>query len=123
KIMYDNGCRDEDGEKELGGLYVGFDTLLEDSDFIICTALLTKETENKFNGRGFKKMKKDGIFMKIGGGGVVDEEGVIGGLENGDIGGCGLDVVGEEGIDMLRRANGVLINIGSLSKDREEDIL
>lgn len=120
KIMYHNRSRHEDVEKELGALYVPFDTLLEHSDFIICTAPLTKETQNKFNATAFKKMKNDAIFINIGRGAVVDEQALIAALENGDIAACGLDVLREEPIDMkhplLAMANAVIVpHIGSAS--------
>ena len=48
-IMYHNRSRHKDAEEALGALYVPFDTMLEHSDFIICTAPLTEDTRNKFD--------------------------------------------------------------------------
>lgn len=56
-ILYHNRSRHEDAESELNASYVSFDTLLEESDFVVCTAPLTPETENKFNKDAFSKMK------------------------------------------------------------------
>ena len=66
-ILYHNRSRHEDAESELNASYVSFDTLLEEeSDFVVCTAPLTPETENKFNKDAFSKMKNDAIFINIG---------------------------------------------------------
>ncbi|MEB6203704.1 D-glycerate dehydrogenase [Staphylococcus xylosus] len=120
KIMYHNRSRNKDTEKALGALYVPFDTLLEHSDFIICTAPLTEETRNKFNAQAFEKMKSDAIFINIGRGAVVDEEALVSALQNRQIAACGLDVLREEPIDMahplLEMDNAVIVpHIGSAS--------
>ncbi|PHK48842.1 2-hydroxyacid dehydrogenase [Staphylococcus edaphicus] len=119
-IMYHNRSRHEDTEKALGALYVPFDTLLEQSDFIICTAPLTEDTKNKFNESAFKKMKNDAIFINIGRGAVVDEQALATALETGEIAACGLDVLREEPINMnhplLALDNVVIVpHIGSAS--------
>ena len=36
-ILYHNRSRHEDAESELNASYVSFDTLLEESDFVVCT--------------------------------------------------------------------------------------
>ena len=57
RIIYHNRKRDLNAERDLNATYVTFKSLLEQSDFIICTAPLTKETENQFDARAFNKMK------------------------------------------------------------------
>ena len=42
-------------KRDLNATYVTFKSLLEQSDFIICTAPLTKETENQFDARALIK--------------------------------------------------------------------
>ena len=54
-IMYHNRSRQVEAEESLGALYVSFDTLLEHSDFVVCTAPLTEETRDKFNEAAFKR--------------------------------------------------------------------
>ena len=56
--MYHNRTRHKDDEEALGALYVSFETLLKESDFVICTAPLTAETRDKFDDKAFKMMKK-----------------------------------------------------------------
>ena len=73
RIIYHNRKRDLT-ERDLNATYVTFKSLLEQSDFIICTAPLTKETENQFDARAFNKMKNDAVFINIGRGEIVDEE-------------------------------------------------
>lgn len=119
-ILYHNRSRHEDAETELNASYVSFDTLLADSDFVVCTAPLTPETENKFNKDTFSKMKNDAIFINIGRGAIVDEDALIDALDNHEIGGCGLDVLREEPIKLdhplLKMENAVILpHIGSAS--------
>ncbi|MDT3960319.1 D-glycerate dehydrogenase [Staphylococcus kloosii] len=119
-IMYHNRSRHIDAEEELGALYVSFDTLLKNSDFIISTAPLTEETKDIFDKQAFEKMKKEAVFINIGRGAVVDEDALIHALNEGQIWACGLDVLREEPIDManplLNMKNAVIVpHIGSAS--------
>ncbi|MDG0843190.1 D-glycerate dehydrogenase [Staphylococcus equorum] len=119
-IMYHNRSRHKDAEEALGALYVPFDTLLEHSDFIICTAPLTEDTRNKFDTAAFKKMKNNAIFINIGRGAVVDEQALVNALQDGEIAACGLDVLRQEPIEMthplLSMKNAVIVpHIGSAS--------
>ena len=119
-IMYHNRTRHKDDEEALGALYVSFETLSKESDFVICTAPLTAETRDKFDDKAFKMMKKDAIFINIGRGAVVDEEALVKALQNEEIKACGLDVLREEPIDMqhplLSMNNATILpHIGSAS--------
>lgn len=119
-IMYHNRTRHKDDEEALGALYVSFETLLKESDFVICTVPLTPETRDKFDDKAFKMMKNDAIFINIGRGAVVDEEALVKALQNGEIKACGLDVLREEPIDMnhplLSMDNATILpHIGSAS--------
>lgn len=119
-ILYHNRSRHEDAERQLNAQYVSFEELLEQSDFVICTAPLTPETANKFDEKAFSKMKNDAIFINIGRGAIVDEEALVNALNNNEIGGCGLDVLREEPIrldhPLLKMQNVVILpHIGSAS--------
>ncbi|MBE5661837.1 D-glycerate dehydrogenase [Staphylococcus sp. SS21] len=119
-ILYHNRSRNKDAEMQYDATYVSFEKLLADSDFIICTAPLTKETKYKFNADAFKQMKKDAIFINIGRGLIVDETALIEALDNKEILACGLDVLATEPIDHLHPLMGrdnVIItpHIGSAS--------
>lgn len=119
-IMYHNRTRRPDDEEALGALYVPFETLLKESDFIVCTAPLTAETRDKFDEKAFKMMKNDAVFINIGRGAIVDEEALVSALQNEEIKACGLDVLREEPIDtthpLLSMKNATIIpHIGSAS--------
>ncbi|MCS5348207.1 D-glycerate dehydrogenase [Staphylococcus aureus] len=119
-ILYHNRSRNKDAEMQCDATYVSFEKLLADSDFIICTAPLTKETKYKFNADAFKQMKNDAIFINIGRGLIVDETALIEALDNKEILACGLDVLATEPIDHLHPLMGrdnVIItpHIGSAS--------
>ncbi|MBO0928718.1 D-glycerate dehydrogenase [Staphylococcus sp. 30400_3112M30941] len=119
-ILYHNRSRNKDAEMQYDATYVSFEKLLADSDFIICTAPLTKETKYKFNADAFKQMKNDAIFINIGRGLIVDETALIEALDNKEILACGLDVLATEPIDHLHPLMGrdnVIItpHIGSAS--------
>lgn len=120
KLNYHNRSRHHQAEAELNATYVDFDTLLKTSDFVICTAPLTSETQDKFDAQAFRMMKKDAVFINIGRGAIVDETALINALDAGEIAACGLDVLREEPIDMthplLQNEKAVILpHIGSAS--------
>ncbi|CAD7360339.1 MULTISPECIES: 2-hydroxyacid dehydrogenase [Staphylococcus] len=119
-ILYHNRSRNMKAEHELGAFYTSFDTLIKESDFVICTAPSTPETQNTFNKEVFKKMRNDAIFINIGRGDLVVEEDLVEAIENGEIAGCGLDVVRDEPIPtdhpLLKYPNVIVTpHIGSAS--------
>ena len=128
KIFYHNRSRQEATENELGATWVSFDELLEESDFVVCTAPLTDETKHKFNASAFEKMKSDSIFINIGRGAVVNEEDLVNALNTGQLLACGLDVLEQEPIDMdhplLKMPNAVILpHIGSASENTRNDMI
>ena len=54
--------------------FVDLDTLLAESDIIICMCALTKETEGIFNMKLFKKMKRSAVFINCSRGVVVNQD-------------------------------------------------
>lgn len=121
RILYHNRTQNQDAENELNATYVSFEILLKESDYVICTAPLTPQTENQFESNAFKLMKNDAIFINIGRGAIVDETALVEALRNKDILGCGLDVLRQEPIDMnhplLKFDNVVIVpHIGSASR-------
>lgn len=120
KILYYNRSRKPDPEQKLGAEYADFETLIKESDFIVCMIPLNKETKGLFGEKEFKKMKKTAIFINAARGAVVDESALITALEAGEIAGAGLDVFEKEPIDashpLLRFPNVVALpHIGSAS--------
>lgn len=121
RILYHNRTQNPEAEKELDATYVSFESLLKESDFVICTAPLTPKTENQFDSKAFNLMKNDAIFINIGRGAIVDETALVEALRNHTILGCGLDVLRQEPIDvnhpLLKLDNAVIVpHIGSASR-------
>ncbi|MEK5170106.1 MULTISPECIES: 2-hydroxyacid dehydrogenase [Staphylococcus] len=121
RILYHNRTQNPEAEKELDATYVSFESLLKESDFVICTAPLTPQTENQFDSKAFNLMKNDAIFINIGRGAIVDETALVEALRNHTILGCGIDVLRQEPIDvnhpLLKLDNAVIVpHIGSASR-------
>lgn len=74
----------------------GLDQLLSESDFVVCSLPLTKETRHLLTIREFSLMKPSAFFINVGRGAVVKEEDLISALSQGLIKGAGLDVFEEE---------------------------
>lgn len=120
-ILYHNRSRHEDAERDYNASFVSFEELLENSDFVVCTAPLKDETKYKFNAEAFAKMKTDAIFINIGRGAIVNENDLVHALNTGQILACGLDVLEQEPIDvehpLLKMPNVVIVpHIGSASE-------
>jgi len=60
-------------EKELGARSVGFEQLLEESDFISIHVPLRSDTRHLFNAAAFKKMKKTAYLINTARGPVINE--------------------------------------------------
>ena len=71
---------------------VDFDGLLENSDFLVITAPLNKESHHLFDLKTFERMKASAILINIGRGPVIKEVDLIAALETNLIAGVALDV-------------------------------
>jgi D-3-phosphoglycerate dehydrogenase len=71
---------------------VGMTELLGRSDFVVCLAPATPETENLMNARAFAAMRKGSFFINLARGELVDEAGLIAALDSGHLRGAALDV-------------------------------
>ncbi|MDP3726189.1 MAG: NAD(P)-dependent oxidoreductase [bacterium] len=78
------------------GKKVEFSKLLETSDIISIHAHLNKGTENMFNARVFKKMKKTAYLINTARGRIVNESALLKALENKEIAGYAADVLADE---------------------------
>lgn len=76
--------------------FCDFDSLCKRSDIITCHCPLTPDTENLINKSAISKMKKSAIVINTSRGPVVNDEDLANALNNGDIQGAGLDVLGVE---------------------------
>ena len=83
-------------EEKLNAKLVPFDTLLEESDFVVVTCAYTPDTANLFDKKAFQKMKKSAIFINTSRGGCVVQEDLHDALVNKEIAAAGLDVTTPE---------------------------
>uniref|UniRef100_T1J7Q1 Glyoxylate reductase/hydroxypyruvate reductase n=1 Tax=Strigamia maritima TaxID=126957 RepID=T1J7Q1_STRMM len=81
---------------EIDAEYVPFEDLLRNSDFVIVTCALTKETKGLFDAKAFGQMKSNAIFINISRGAVVDQDALYEALVLGKIHAAGLDVTTPE---------------------------
>lgn len=97
KIIYHNRRRlDKSIEEKYGAIYVDFDTLLRESDFVSLNAPATAETHHLIGEAEFKKMKSTAILINTARGILVDERALIEALKNEEIFAAGLDVFENE---------------------------
>ncbi|MBC8229329.1 D-2-hydroxyacid dehydrogenase [bacterium] len=73
-----------------------FYDLLEQSDVVAIGAPLTKESQGMFDLEGFRHMKRHALLINVTRGKIVDGPSLLQALEEGLIGGAGLDVTPEE---------------------------
>lgn len=92
--------------------YVGFETLLSQSDFISLHAPLTTNNYHLFNSVAFSKMKKSAVLVNTARGELIDTQALYNAITQGEIAGAGLDVLeSEEAIS----DSDYLIDIGRLN--------
>ena len=69
-----------------------FDDLLTQSDYVLCLAVATEETENLMGAKAFARMKPSAYFLNLSRGNLVDEGALAAALSDGTIAGAALDV-------------------------------
>jgi D-3-phosphoglycerate dehydrogenase / 2-oxoglutarate reductase len=98
--------------QELGVELIGFEQLLEISDFISVHAPLTPQTRGLFNAQAFDRVKKGAYIINTARGPLLDEAALVAALDSGRLGGAALDVVATEPLSkdspLLGRANVIL---------------
>jgi len=126
RVIYYNRKRNEQGERDTGAIYVDFPTLLKESDFLVITAPLNKESEGRFGWKEFKEMKRGSILVNVGRGPIVREKELARALKERVIWGAGLDVYEREPEiekGLLALENVVLLpHLGSASFDTREQM-
>lgn len=71
--------------------------LMSVSDYVVCSAPSTIDTQSMMNAEAFDHVKKDAVFINLGRGPVVDENALVAALkEGGKLKGAALDVFTEE---------------------------
>jgi lactate dehydrogenase-like 2-hydroxyacid dehydrogenase len=120
RVLYHDARRAEDAvERELGLEFAPPDRVLAESDFVSLHVPLSEATRQLIGAAELRRMKRTAILVNTSRGPVVDEEALVEALENGIIGGAGLDVFEQEPQvhpGLLKLANVVLApHIGSAS--------
>tara|TARA_X000001036_G_scaffold388094_1_gene384206 strand:- start:537 stop:1505 length:969 start_codon:yes stop_codon:yes gene_type:complete len=99
KIIYHNRNKiSRDEERKLGVKYAKFDKLITQSDIISIHVPHTKETNQIFNMKILKKMKKTAFLINTSRGKVVNEKDLVTALKQKIIAGAGIDVFETEPI-------------------------
>jgi phosphoglycerate dehydrogenase-like enzyme len=80
----------------LGAARVPLEQLLRESDFVVATVLLNRETRHLMNAARFAQMKRSAYFINLSRGPIVDEPALIEALQRGTIAGAALDVFEQE---------------------------
>ena len=93
KIIYHNRNKiSRDEERKLGVKYTKFDKLITQSDIISIHVPHTKETNQIFNMKILKKMKKTAFLINTSRGKIVNEKDLVTALKQKIIAGAGIDV-------------------------------
>jgi glyoxylate reductase len=126
KTLYHNRHRlPESVEAELGATYAAdLDTLIASADIISINCPHTAETHGLLDARRIALIKPDAYLINTARGEIVDEDALIKALQNGEIGGAGLDVYTHEpDVDprLLALSNVVLLpHMGSATYEGRE---
>jgi D-3-phosphoglycerate dehydrogenase / 2-oxoglutarate reductase len=88
---------------------VDLDTLLAQSDFVICLVIANEQTENLMNAANFARMKKSAYFLNLSRGNLIDEAALLAALDKKQIAGAAMDVGRafdqKPSLDLARRAD------------------
>lgn len=92
--------------KSLNFKYATLNELLKKSDIITLHVPYNKFTHHLINKDNLKLLKKGTVLINTSRGGVIDTDAILPSLENGTLGGLGLDVI--EGEDLIREEKELL---------------
>ena len=99
---------------------------VKDADIVVDTLPLTPDTRDMFDAKIFGAMKKTAFFVNVGRGGTVVTEALMKALQDGTIGGAGLDVVDPEpvpeGHPLWKTPRLILTPHVSADSDMDEDV-
>lgn len=100
--------------KKLGFEYATLDYILKNSDIISLHVPYNKFTHHLINKANLRKMKKGAILINTSRGGIIDTNALLFALDNGILGGLGLDVI--EGEDLVKEEKQLLYEDGNIEK-------
>jgi glyoxylate reductase len=116
----------ESEEREAGLIYVPFDDLLRESDFVSLHSPLNATTRHQIGAREFGLMKRTAFLINTARGGIVDEAAMVRALKRRQIAGAGLDVFEREPEvhgDLRKMKNVVLVpHLGSATAEVREEM-
>ncbi|MCY1393708.1 Glyoxylate/hydroxypyruvate reductase B [compost metagenome] len=95
-VIYSGNSRKSGLEQELGAQYRSLEQLLAEADFVCLVVPLSEKTHHLISHRELALMKPSAHLINISRGPVVDEPALIQALQQGTIGGAGLDVYEKE---------------------------
>ena len=93
RIIYHNRRENAEAAAKYKCEYVDLDTLLAESDILVCLCASTRETERFFDLAKFKKMKPNVVFVNVSRGNVVNQDDLVYALKNGIIGAAGIYLI------------------------------
>lgn len=92
KVLYNDIKRNEEFEKEFSAVYMSFEDLLKQSDFISIHVPLLDATHHLINAEKLKLMKSTAYLVNTSRGPIIDEAALADALKNNVIRGAALDV-------------------------------
>jgi len=90
----------------LGFEYTTMDRLLAESDIVTLHSPLTEKTHHLIGREQFARMKPGAMIVNTARGGLIDTDAMVEALENGKLGGAGLDVL--EGEELIKEEKQLL---------------
>ena len=96
KVLVYDKFQDKEAEKEMNFKYVDLNTLYKEADIISLHCPLTEENYKMINEESLNKMKNGVVLINTSRGKLIDTRSLIKKLEEGKIGGLGLDVYEDE---------------------------
>lgn len=126
KFLYTSRKSKPEAEK-WGAVHTDIDDLMKQSDFVIVTSTLTRETHHLINKDRLNSMKPTAILINTSRGQLVDQDALIDVLQNRKIRGAGLDVMYPEPLPLdsplLKLDNAVIIpHIGSAQIETRQEM-
>ena len=112
RVLYSSRTRKPNVEEELGIVYVSFEELLAQADFVSVHIPLSPETRHLFDDAAFGRMKPTAVFVNTARGAVVDEAALHRALESKRIAAAAIDVAETEPLpkdDPLLRLPNLLV--------------
>jgi len=100
----------------MGFAYATLEQVLRESDIVSLHCALRPETQHLLGAEQFAMMKQGALVINTARGGLVDTDALVKALENGHLGGAGLDVV--EGEELIQEERELLLEDGDVKKLR-----